>query len=383
MLFRSPPSEKVQESIQQLEQAGCQVKVLLGDISIKEDLAKILEQIQISLPTLKGIIHAAGVLDDGTIQQMNWERFTKVMSPKVIGTWHLHKLTQNLPLDFFVCFSSIASLIGSPGQGNYAAANAFMDALAGYRRSIGLSGLAINWGAWASGGMAARLAVEHQNRIHSSGVTEIAPKQGMYALDLLLANQSAMARVGVIPVQWTILAEHWSGIKKSSLLRELLQKEEPEHDTLEQKVKAEILAKLETVSLEERQEILTEHIRGQVAQVLDLSSSQLPEVNLGFMEMGMDSLMAVELKNRLQNQLETNLPETIAMEYPTIAKLSLHIIEELMEWNTTENEALSNGLNQTNVSQIDGTILPVLEDISEEDFEALAAQQLEKIKNML
>ena len=380
---RRPPSEKVQESIQQLEQAGCQVKVLLGDISIKEDLAKILEQIQISLPTLKGIIHAAGVLDDGTIQQMNWERFTKVMSPKVIGTWHLHKLTQNLPLDFFVCFSSIASLIGSPGQGNYAAANAFMDALAGYRRSIGLSGLAINWGAWASGGMAARLAVEHQNRIHSSGVTEIAPKQGMYALDLLLANQSAMARVGVIPVQWTILAEHWSGIKKSSLLRELLQKEEPEHDTLEQKVKAEILAKLETVSLEERQEILTEHIRGQVAQVLDLSSSQLPEVNLGFMEMGMDSLMAVELKNRLQNQLETNLPETIAMEYPTIAKLSLHIIEELMEWNTTENEALSNGLNQTNVSQIDGTILPVLEDISEEDFEALAAQQLEKIKNML
>ena len=380
---RRPPSEKIQESIQKLEQVGCHVKVLLGDISIEEDIAKILEQIQKYLPKLKGIIHAAGVLDDGTIRQMNWERFAKVMSPKVIGTWNLHKLTKNLPLDFFVCFSSIASLIGSPGQGNYAAANAFMDALAGYRRSIGLSGLAINWGAWASGGMASRLAVEHQNRIHSSGISEIAPKEGMYALDLLLGNQSATEQVGVIPVQWSVLAEHWSGIKKSSLLRELLQKEElEEQDTLKQKVKVEILAKLESASLEERQEILIEHIRGQVAQVLDFSSSQLPEVNLGFMEMGMDSLMAVELKNRLQNQLVTNLPETIAMEYPTIAKLSLYL-DELMEWKTTENEALSDGLSQINVSEIDGNILPVLEDISEEDFEALAAQQLEKIKNML
>ncbi|RQH10613.1 MgcH [Okeania hirsuta] len=380
---RNAPSEKIQESIQKLEQTGCQVKVWLGDIAIEEDIAKILEKIQTSMPKLKGIIHAAGVLDDGTIQQMNWERFAKVMSPKVIGTWHLHKLTQNLPLDFFICFSSMVSLIGSPGQGNYAAANAFMDGLAGYRRSRGLSGLAINWGAWASGGMAARLAVEHQNRIQNSGIGEIAPKEGMYSLDLLLGNQSARSQVGVIPVEWSVLAEHWSGITKSSLLQELLQKEKlADNDTLQQKVKVEILAKLETALEEERQEILTEHIRGEVVQVLGLSSSQLPEMNLGFMEMGMDSLMAVELKNRLQNQLGTNLPETIAMEYPTIAKLSLHI-EELMAWKTTENEDTSNGHNQADVSEIDANVLPVLEDISEEDFEALAAQQLEKIQNML
>ncbi|NEQ72619.1 MAG: type I polyketide synthase [Okeania sp. SIO2C9] len=380
---RRPPSEKVQESIKELEQAGCQVKVLLGDVSIEEEIAEILEKIHTSLPTLKGIIHTAGVLDDGTIQQMNWERFAKVMAPKVIGTWNLHKLTKNLPLDFFVCFSSMASLNGSPGQGNYAAANAFMDGLAGYRRSRGLSGLAINWGAWASGGMAARLAVEHQNRIQASGISEIAPKEGMYALDLLLRNQLAREQVGVIAAKWSVLAEHLSSIKKSSLLRELLQKEElAEHDTLKQKVKVEILAKLETASLEERQEILTEHIRGQVTQVLGLSSSQLPELNLGFMEMGMDSLMAVELKNRLQNQLGINLPETIAIEYPTIMKLSLYV-EELMAWKTTENSLSEDGMNKTDVSERDGKILPVLEDISEEDFETLAAQQLEKIQNML
>ncbi|MBP0027565.1 type I polyketide synthase [Roseofilum sp. Guam] len=378
---RRPPSEKVQESIQQLEQAGCQVKVLLGDVSIEEQIAQILEQIQTSMPRLKGIIHTAGVLDDGTLQQMNWERFAKVMSPKVTGTWNLHQLTQNLPLDFFVCFSSIASLIGSPGQGNYAAANAFMDAFAGYRRSIGLSGLAINWGAWASEGMAARLAVEYQNRIQSSGISEISPKEGMYALEVLLGNLSSIDRVGVIPIQWSILAEHWSGIQNSSLLRELLEKEEcAEQETLKQNVKANILVKLEAASPEERQEILIEHIRGQVVQVLGLSSSHLLEMNVGFMEMGMDSLMAVELKNRLQTQLETHLPETIAMEYPTIAKLSLYV-EELMEWQAKEQEKVSGGQSQMEASEDD--VFPDLEEISEEDFEALAAQQLENLKNML
>ncbi|HBQ99714.1 MAG TPA: short-chain dehydrogenase, partial [Cyanobacteria bacterium UBA11691] len=378
---RRPPSENVQETIEKLEQKGCQVKVLLGDVSLEEEIAKILEEIQTSMPRLKGIIHAAGVLDDGILQQMDWERFTKVMSPKVIGTWNLHRLTQNLPLDFFVCFSSIASLMGSPGQGNYAAANAFMDTLASYRRSIGLSGLAINWGAWASEGMAARLAVEYQNRIQSSGISEISPKEGMYALDILLGNQSSIDRVGVIPIQWSVLAEHWSGIQNSSLLRELLQKEEwGEQDTLKQNVKANILAKLEAASPEERQEILIEHIRGQVVQVLGLSSSQLPEMNVGFMEMGMDSLMAVELKNRLQNQLETHLPETIAMEYPTVAKLSLYV-EELMEWQAKEQEKVSGGQSQREESEED--LFPNLEEISEEDFEALAAQQLETLKNML
>ncbi|WP_424100297.1 SDR family NAD(P)-dependent oxidoreductase [Moorena producens] len=350
---RRPPSEKVSESIKKLEETGCQVKVMLGDVSVEEDIGKILKQIQISMPTLKGIIHTAGVLDDGTIQQMNWERFAKVMSPKVKGSWHLHKLTENQPLDFFVCFSSLASLIGSPGQGNYAAANAFMDTLASYRRSRGLSGLAINWGAWASGGMADRLAVEHQNRIQSSGISEIAPKQGMYALDLLLGNQSATDRVGVMSIQWQVLAESWSGIKKNSLLRELLEKEEwAAKDTRHQKVKAEFLAKLEEASLEKRQEILTEHIRVQVSQVLGLSSSKLPEVNVGFASMGMDSLMTIELKNRLQNQLGTTLPETIAIEYPTISKLSSYI-EQLMGWKITEIDSSSEEAETNKLEMMD------------------------------
>ncbi|TDH64710.1 type I polyketide synthase [Okeania hirsuta] len=347
---RRLPSEKATESIKELEKTGCQVTVLLGDVSVETDIAKILEQIQTSMPKLKGIIHTAGVLDDGIIEQMNWERFAKVMSPKVIGTWHLHTLTQNLPLDFFICFSSIASIFGSLGQGNYAAANAFMDALANYRRSQGLSALAINWGAWASGGMAARLAVEHQNRIQSSGIGEIAPKQGMYALELLLTNKFATAQVGVVDIQWQVLEENWSGYKINSLLRELLQKKKEweEQDTGKQKVKAEFLATLEEVSNEKRQEILTEHVREQVAHVLGFSSSKLPEVNVEFMEMGMDSLTSVELRNKLQNSLKCSVPSTLVFDYPTINQLVDYLAQKL---NLTDAE--KDQINNLSAQEID------------------------------
>ncbi|WP_246844566.1 SDR family NAD(P)-dependent oxidoreductase, partial [Hydrocoleum sp. CS-953] len=125
LLGRKSPSETAQESIQELEAAGAQVSVLLGDVSVEKDMVEIFQQIQDTLPPLKGVIHAAGVVDDGFIQQMSWEQFTKVTAPKVAGTWNLHKLTKDIPLDFFVCFSSLVSMLGSPGQSNYAAANAF------------------------------------------------------------------------------------------------------------------------------------------------------------------------------------------------------------------------------------------------------------------
>ncbi|AOY84949.1 type I polyketide synthase [Moorena producens JHB] len=379
---RSAPSATAQEIIEQLEQAGAQVSVLLGDISVEQDVAQIIEEIQISLPTLKGVIHAAGVIDDATLQQISWGDFTKVMAPKVRGTWHLHQFTQDLPLDFFVCFSSMASLIGSPGQGNYAAANAFMDALAHYRRGRGLSGLSINWGAWSYGGMAASLAVEHQNRIHNLGISTIDPAQGIYVLEQLLRNQALTGQVGVISVQWSLLAQQWSNLDKSSLLWKLLQQDElQQQDTIKQKLNQEILEKLEKASVDSRQEILSKHIRGQVAKVLGFNSSQLPQVNLGFMEMGMDSLTTVELKNRLQAQLGIALPGTVAMEYPTIETLSQYILKEVMGWQSVADS--ENNLPELEEVDVDDQILPVIENISEEEFEALAAQQLEKIKSML
>ncbi|MGK7875119.1 MAG: SDR family NAD(P)-dependent oxidoreductase [Xenococcaceae cyanobacterium] len=331
---RSAPSETATETIEQLEQAGAQVNVLLGDMADEQDVASILDTIETSLPPLKGAIHAAGVLDDGILQQMSWERLTKVMAPKVTGTWNLHKLTQHLSLDFFVCFSSIASLLGSPGQGNYAAANAFMDAIAHYRRSMGLTGLSINWGAWAEAGMAAHQLDRYQNRMVSMSV-----EQGIQALEQLVLNQPQSRQIAVIPTQMSMLARQWSLTNPGSLLLELLEEEELQQQlTRKQKADREILQKLEAVPFEEREEILQVHLRSLVAKILGLSSSQLPDLNIGFVEIGIDSLMALELKNKLEVQLGTSLPATIAIEYPTIEKLSEYISKEVMGWKSVERD---------------------------------------------
>jgi surfactin synthase thioesterase subunit len=255
-----------------------------------------------------------------------------------------------------------------------------MDALASYRRSQGLSGLAINWGAWASEGMAARLAVEHQNRIKNSGINEIAPKEGMSALDLLLTNKSATAQVGVAGIQWQVLAESWSGMKINSLLRELLQQEEWfEKDTRKQKVKGEFLAKLEAASNEKRQEILTEHIRGQVAQILGLSSSKLPEVNVGLMEMGFDSLMNNELRNWIASKLNINFTLLKMAKSPTIIQLSNEIMGML--------EVVPEGKASNSASHIhasDGTTYGVATtEVFKPDTQIVKQVQFEKVGDLL
>ena len=152
------------------------------------------------MPPLAGIVHAAGVKDDGALAQQTWARFAAVLAPKVSGAWNLHEQTRDLPLDFFVLFSSAASVLGSGGQTNYSAANAFLDALAHHRRASGLPGLSINWGPWAEGGMATSLDQRGRRRWEDAGVSLIAPEQGVDVLDLVVPGRSA--QVAVLPVDW-------------------------------------------------------------------------------------------------------------------------------------------------------------------------------------
>src|SRR5262249_32324326 len=152
---RSAPSDVAQNTISALEQQGAQVAVLQADVADEQAVERILEQIAASMPPLRGIVHAAGVLDDGVLLKQSWGRFERVLAPKLLGAWNLHTQTRGLPLDFFVLFSSLASVLGSPGQGNYAAGNAFLDALAHHRQSQGLPALSVNWALWAEAGMAA------------------------------------------------------------------------------------------------------------------------------------------------------------------------------------------------------------------------------------
>ncbi len=321
---RREPSEKAKQAIAQLEQLGTQVSVQLGDVAVEQDVASIIEQVKTSLPALHGVIHAAGVLDDGVLQQMNWERFTKVMAPKVQGAWNLHQFTQDLPLDFFVCFSSAASFLGSTGQGNYAAANAFMDGLVYHRRALGLPGLSVNWAAWGEGGMAARLASQFQSRIRSLGMSSIPPEQGLDMLSQLLAESAT--QVGVIPINWSQFVAQLPAGMIMPVLSEFMSSQSVAVETKSN----EFLAELQKAKASDRPQIMTNYLQGVVGKLLGFPESQLPDTQLGFFDMGMDSLLSLELRNLLQNSLGCSVSSTVLFEYTNIEALAEYLATEVL-----------------------------------------------------
>ncbi|HOV85964.1 MAG TPA: SDR family NAD(P)-dependent oxidoreductase [Syntrophobacteraceae bacterium] len=201
LVGRNPPGPEAAGRITEMERRGARVTVIKADISDAKQVAEILDDIEAALPPLRGIIHAAGLLDDGILVNLTWERFSRVMAPKVNGAWALHALTasRNVSLDFFVLFSSAAAMLGNAGQANHAAANAFLDALAHHRRAQGLAGLSINWGAWSETGIVAgdqRAAKAMKN----AGLGGITSREGLIILEQLMA--CSPAQIGVSPMDW-------------------------------------------------------------------------------------------------------------------------------------------------------------------------------------
>ena len=189
-------------AVRQLQEAGADVQVVPADVSRREDVERLLATIRPPLPPLRGVFHTAGVLDDGVLRLQTWERFDRVMRPKVAGAWHLHELTNDLEL--FVLFSSGVGLVGSHGQGNYAAGNAFLDALAQYRRGLGLPAVSIAWGPWADLGMTARMDDRARARMTQVGLKAISPEDGMKMLGQLI--QGERAHVAPMRIDWQRLA---------------------------------------------------------------------------------------------------------------------------------------------------------------------------------
>jgi myxalamid-type polyketide synthase MxaB len=371
---RRSPSERAAQVIQQLQETGTQVQVVAADISRREDVQALIQAIQTQGMVLRGIVHAAGVLDDGVMTQQTWERFEKVMAPKVAGTWHLHQLTQDQPLDWFVCFSSMASLIGSPGQGNYAAANAFMDALAHYRRSQGLTATSLNWGPWAEAGMAASLSERDQDRLKEQGIWPIQIAEGMQLLEELLEQN--VTQVGVLPIQWSRLAQQSTFSGGSSFLAAFLSALPPTAALKEAAPPATPVwqVRLNEAQPEDRSDLLATFIEEQVQKVLGIGKGQVLDPDRSFAEMGMDSLMAVELRNRLQSSLGSPIPSTVAFDYPTSTALAQFLAQDVLKF-TSEDTADSATAAATE-SAMDST----LAELSQDEIARLLAQELDRIE---
>lgn len=311
--------------LQTMRQTGATVSVVLVDVSQKAQLAEALTRIRREMPPLRGIFHSAVVLDDSILLQMNRERFLQVMQPKVEGAWNLHCLTRDDPLDYFVLFSSAASLIGSPGQGNYAAANAFLDMLAYYRRQQGYPALCINWGRWGEIGQA--MKENRGKRLDLRGFTSIRPKEGLAILGSLLDQDCT--QIGVMSFHLGKWSQFYPRLTRSSLFVQFLEETGTEDENEDGKglLTRETLTELDD---EQRQCKLSHYLSQQIARVLGHTSAKLdPQQQLN--RLGIDSLTSVELKNRIGMDLNVFVPVTTFLQGITFEQLTQRINHLLYE----------------------------------------------------
>jgi len=321
LIGRREPSPTTQQIIRDLETTGTKISVLLGDIAQEQDVARVLHQMAASSMPLRGIIHAAGVLDDRLIEQMTWKSFQEVMQPKVAGGWYLHKFTTNLSLDFFVCFSSISSLLGSSGQVNYAAANAFLDALVHYRQALGLPGLSINWGPWNKG-MVSDLRNQHLQRLQTQGISLISASQGLSAFSELLS--STMVQVGVFPINWQQFGEKLPRGVKLPFLQQFISPEQLESQS------SKLIQYLEETPIDMRREYLLSHVRSRIAKILGIAKPEQIGLRERLFDLGIDSLMALELKNLLESDLGATVRSTVLFDYPTLEALTEYLSNDVL-----------------------------------------------------
>ncbi len=316
---RRPPDPDRLKAIARASDRGARVEVELADISDPAAVDALLRRIAGSFPPLQGIVHAAGSLADGTLAGLDRSDVEEVMAAKVRGAWNLHLATAGTDLEAFLLFSSVAGVMGSAGQANYAAANAFLDRLAVHRRSLGLPGQAIAWGAWSSEGMAARKRERMAERLEATGSGWLTPRQGRAALHRLLREGSAHCMVA--PVDWRRVAAIRTG---DPLLDGIVPAAADDDGD-----SAQLVTRLAETQADERQDLLETFLRQELQSVLQLPD--LPASKIGFFDLGMDSLMAIELRNRLNRAFDGvfTASTTIAFDHPNARSLAAHILQVL------------------------------------------------------
>ena len=316
LVSRRTPDEETQSFLDTIKESGSDVVVHSADMSSRDGVETMFARFGSDLKPLSGVIHAAGVLDDGLIGDQTWERFEKVLAPKVIGASLLHEFTKTLELDFFILYSSAASVLGSPGQSNYATANAFLDGLAWQRRALGLPATSINWGPWTEG-----MADDERiiKRLALSGITPLTISEAHSAMEKMLTGDVVQATV--MDVQWQRMRMGLGGESPAMLDKLVTAKRKSSMGD------SELVGRLKRMRGPAQRELLLNTVRDSLQGIL--STPDAPETDRPLIEMGLDSLMAVEFGTELQQMLgdQFAVGPTMLFDYPTIDAITDYVLE--------------------------------------------------------
>jgi acyl transferase domain-containing protein/acyl-CoA synthetase (AMP-forming)/AMP-acid ligase II/acyl carrier protein len=342
---RRAPTGEAERVIAELRAAGTRVLALRADVAEPAEVRRVLAEAAASLGPVRGILHAAGVVAVDALPSLTPAALAAVLRPKVAGGWALHEATRDSELDFLVFFSSVASVWGSKGQAHYAAANHYLDALAHFRRARGLPALSVNWGPWDGAGMAGGAEAGWLRR---SGLAAMPPEEALGALDRLLGCDSAQAVVA--RVNWPIFRELYEMRGPRPLLAELDGGPAPAEAALPA-APAPAVAQLADAPPAEREARLISLLQGEVASVLGYPGGRLPDPRRGFFEMGLDSLLAVELRNRLARTFARKLPATLAFDHANIQALADYLAAKVLGWSAPA--APASGLDPALASRLE------------------------------
>lgn len=368
LVGRRAPSPQVEAVLADLAGAGVRLHIVQADVTRPAELDPVFAQIDAAGPPLRGVVHAAGVLDDGPLGEQSWERSAAVLAPKVAGAWALHKLTANLDLDWFVLYSAGAALIGPPGQSSYAAANTFLDSLAHTRRAAGLPALSVNWGVWGEVGMAAALGERERQRLADQGFQPITPADGLRALGAALVKDDT-AQLALLPADWSRFARRLDGRPLPALLRELARPAAPSAAMGE----ANLAMRLAQTAPGNRRSLLRGVVREHAGRVLGLASTRPIDPRQPLSELGLDSLMAVELRNSLGGALGRSLPATLLFDHPTLEGLA-GFLEHLLTPSEPKPQTAEGTDGRPPILAAD------LEQLSEAEAEALLLAELDGLR---
>ncbi|MFI2478661.1 SDR family NAD(P)-dependent oxidoreductase, partial [Nocardia xishanensis] len=315
---RGPAAPGAPELCARLLDAGAEIDVVACDLA---DRAAVVDLIA-NIPDLEAVVHAAGVLDDGVLASLTPERVDKVLAAKADAAWHLHEATRGLELSAFVLYSSESGVLGGPGQGNYAAANAFLDGLAAHRRAAGLTAQSIAWGWWDAGfgGMTATLSAIDTARMRRNGFVAMSPDEGLSLFDAVVrSNRTAVMAARLDASALPVAAQTFP------LLRSLA----PATRTAKRPVSAGLRERVHGLDTTRRREVILDVVRTQIAEVLGHEGPAAIAPERQFQELGFDSLSAVEVRNRLRTASGLPLSATLVFDYPTPMALAVHLAEQL------------------------------------------------------